>query len=49
MVRGLLNRLRAVTGIYEIGFNPSSVMGVLLPIAFVVLVGGIGVLLVFLS
>lgn len=49
MVRGLLNRLRAITGIYEFGFNQSSVLGVLLPIVFVILVGGLGALLVLLD
>ena len=49
MLHGLINRLREVTGIYGTGFERASVVGLLLPIAFVVLVGGLGALLVWLS
>jgi hypothetical protein len=44
--RTVLNRLRELIGIYGLGFNPDSVMGLLLPFVFVVIVGGIGVFLV---
>ncbi len=47
MVRGLLNSIQDRIGIYGTGFNRASVIGVLLPIAFVILVGGIGALLVW--
>ena len=46
MVRGLIRRVQAITGIYDDGFRTDSVLGVLLPVAFVVLVGGLGALLV---
>ena len=49
MLHGLINRLRELTGIYGTGFERASVVGLLLPIAFVVLVGGLGALLVWLS
>ena len=37
----MMNRIREVTGIYGLGFNKSSVMGLVLPLA---IVGGIAVL-----
>ncbi len=40
MVKKLLNRMKAITGIYALGFNPDSVKGLLLPILFVLIVGG---------
>ena len=49
MLSGLINRVRELTGIYGTGFDRASVLGVLLPIAFVVLVGGLGVLLVLID
>ena len=49
MLHGLINRVRELTGIYGTGFERASVVGLLLPIAFVVLVGGLGALLVWLS
>ena len=36
-MRGLINRLRALTGIYSLGFERESMMGVTLPVAFVVI------------
>jgi hypothetical protein len=45
----VFNRIRELTGIYRLGFNPASVLGVLLPLAFVVLIGGLGALIVWLS
>ena len=44
----VLERLRELTGIYSLGFAKESMIGVLLPIAFVVLIGGIGAALVLL-
>jgi hypothetical protein len=46
MLRGLMRRYRQLSGIYGSGFNPDSVLGVVLPIAFVALAGGVGALLV---
>ena len=45
----MINRIRELTGIYGLGFNPASALGVLLPVAFVVLIGGLGALIVWLS
>ena len=45
-MRQLFDRIRGMTGIYGTGFERESVLGLLLPIAFVVLVGLIGALLV---
>jgi hypothetical protein len=42
----VLNRLRELIGIYGLGFNPDSVMGLILPFAIVIIVGGLGVFLV---
>lgn len=42
----MLNRLRELTGIYGLGFNRDSMMGIILPFAFVLIVGGLGVFLV---
>lgn len=36
----LLDRFRQESGIYSIGFNPSSVAGQLFPFLFVLIVGG---------
>ena len=36
-----LERLRERTGIYSLGFDPSSFMGIAVPVGFVVVVGGI--------
>ena len=45
-MRGLINRVRELTGIYGLGFERESALGLLLPVAFVILVGGLGALLV---
>ena len=45
-MRGLFNRIQDLLGIYGTGFAAESVLGILLPLAFVVLVGGLGVVLV---
>lgn len=42
----MLNRIRELTGIYGTGFDRESVLGVLLPIAIVVLIGGLGAILI---
>ena len=47
LVRGAMNRLRTLTGVYGLGFNPDSVLGLVLPILFVVLVGALGAILVW--
>ena len=36
----MLDRIRELTGIYGLGFRRESVLGLALPIAFVVIVGG---------
>ena len=36
----VMDRIRELTGIYGLGFRKESVLGLVLPIAFVVLVGG---------
>ena len=47
-MHGLINRVRELTGIYGLGFRRESVLGLLLPVVFVVVVGGLGALLVYL-
>ena len=44
----MLERLQELTGIYSLGFSKDSFMGLVLPIGFVLLVGGLGALLVIL-
>ncbi|CAA9531393.1 MAG: hypothetical protein AVDCRST_MAG73-986 [uncultured Thermomicrobiales bacterium] len=39
---GIINRVKELTGIYGLGFERESVMGIGLPIGLVVVVGGIG-------
>lgn len=46
MLHGLVRRVQQLSGIYGTGINQDSMLGVLLPVAFVVLIGGLGVLLV---
>ena len=36
----VLDRIREMTGIYGLGFRKESILGLVVPIAFVVLVGG---------
>jgi hypothetical protein len=36
----VLDRIREMTGIYGLGFRKESILGLAVPIAFVVLVGG---------
>jgi hypothetical protein len=40
MGKKLLNQIKARTGIYALGFNRDSMIGLLLPILFVLIVGG---------
>lgn len=40
MGKKLLDQFKARTGIYGLGFNRDSVVGLLLPILFVLIVGG---------
>ncbi len=44
--RTVLNRLRELVGIYGLGFNRESFLGLILPFAIVFIVGGLGVFLV---
>ena len=39
-VVNVLDRIREMTGIYGLGFRRESILGLVVPIAFVVLVGG---------
>lgn len=39
-MRKLIERIQEVTGIYQLGFARESFLGVALPLAFVVIVGG---------
>ena len=48
-MRGLFNRIRELTGLYGLGFDQASVIGLLLPIAIVVVLGGLGAILILLS
>lgn len=36
----LLDRFREESGVYSLGFNPASFAGVILPLLFVIIVGG---------
>lgn len=36
----LKDTLQDKTGIYRLGFNPYSFMGILLPLLFVIIIGG---------
>jgi hypothetical protein len=36
----LLDTLMDKTGIYKLGFDPASIAGIMLPLLFVVIVGG---------
>ena len=47
-MHGLINRVRELSGIYGLWFRRESVLGLLLPVVFVVVVGGLGALLVYL-
>jgi hypothetical protein len=48
-VSEVMDRIRERTGVYGLGFRKESVAGLLLPIAFVLLVGGLGGLLIFVT
>lgn len=39
--RGIMDRLRELSGLYHIGFDPDSFLGLVIPIGFVIVVGGI--------
>ncbi len=45
-VGAMLERFQEMTGIYRLGFNKDSFLGLVIPIGFVLLVGGLGVALV---
>ena len=40
-VGDVMDRIREMTGIYGLGFRRESILGLVLPIAFVILVGGV--------
>jgi hypothetical protein len=42
----VMDRIREVTGIYGLGFRKESVAGLIVPIAFVLIVGVLGAILV---
>lgn len=42
MVSGLINRIKELSGVYGLGFERESMMGIGLPIGFVLVVGGLG-------
>ncbi len=44
-----MNEIRERTGVYGLGFRRESVMGLIVPIAFVVFVGGLGAALILFS
>ncbi|MDQ3044539.1 MAG: hypothetical protein M3R06_05230 [Chloroflexota bacterium] len=44
MIHGMINRVKALTGVYSFGFERESMLGIALPVGFVVVVGGIGFL-----
>ena len=46
-VGNVLDRIREMTGIYGLGFRRESILGLVVPIAFVVLVGGAIAALIF--
>jgi hypothetical protein len=46
-VVNVLDRIREMTGIYGLGFRKESILGLVVPIAFVVLVGGAIAALIF--
>jgi hypothetical protein len=41
MIEKIKGHLQERTGIYKLGFDPASFAGIALPVAFVVIVGGI--------
>jgi hypothetical protein len=43
----VLERLQELTGIYSLGFNKDSFLGLVIPIVFVLVVGGLGVALIW--
>lgn len=36
----MLDRIKDMTGIYKLGFDKASFLGILLPLLFVIIVGG---------
>jgi hypothetical protein len=41
-MKRMIERGKELSGVYGLGFNPDSFLGIAIPIAFVVLVGGAG-------
>ena len=48
MINNAINQVKEKSGIYDLGFARDSFIGIALPIAFVVLVGGGGAAMVLL-
>ena len=42
IMSGLINRIKELSGVYGLGFERESMMGIGLPIGFVLVVGGLG-------
>lgn len=42
-MRSLFNRVKGITGIYGLGFDRDSVLGIMLPVGIVVLIAGLGI------
>lgn len=40
MIKKVIAHLQERTGIYSLGFDPASIAGIALPLAFVIVVGG---------
>lgn len=40
-MRGLINRVKELTGVYSLGFERESMMGITLPVIFVLVIGGL--------
>lgn len=45
-MHNLINRVKELSGVYGLGFERESIMGVALPVGFVVVMGGLGWILV---
>jgi hypothetical protein len=45
-MRGMINRMKELSGIYGLGFERESFLGVSIPAGFVILAGAVGWLLI---
>jgi hypothetical protein len=41
-MRGMINRVKELSGIYGLGFERESMLGIAIPLGFVVVVGAVG-------